>query len=117
MAGLETVLMRLQHDSIEAEIWIDGSFVTDKEDPADSDIVAVVRSESVENATAPQFATLGWLATNLKTDLLCHLFIHVEHDPFDEAGQFSAWMRSYWIKQFGFGRSAELKGIAVIRTY
>lgn len=116
MAGLETLIARLEREAISAEIWIDGSFVTKKENPTDVDLVAVVQSEFVDRATEDQVSTLRWISTNLRSTLLCHSFLHVEYDPFDRLGQISLWRRSYWIKQFGFGRNDGLKGIAVIRV-
>jgi hypothetical protein len=116
MGFLEQVISRITAEKIESDIWLDGSFVTEKLDPCDSDILVVVKSEFVENTTPSQKNVLNWLRGNLKTAYLCDSYIlalfpegHINH------GQ-SQWLHAYWLKQFGFSRGDELKGILVIKT-
>jgi hypothetical protein len=64
MVGLEEVAQRLASVGIDVEIWVNGSFLTQKRDPRDSDMVVRVPIETYENGTNEQKAVLDWVKSN-----------------------------------------------------
>jgi hypothetical protein len=116
MDGLETVVDRLLVDGIEGELWIDGSFLTEKIDPEDADVVMVVDSGYLATATAGQQATLDWLGTNLRSSHHCDSYLLVSYPLGHASAGFGEWMRSYWIRQFGFSRGLDLKGMPTVKV-
>lgn len=111
MEGLEKILQKLSAENIQAEIWVDGSFLTKKIDPDDSDILVVIQGSFYDSATSPQKAVIDWLKTDLKADFNCHAFLHfirpAGHADYDQF----LWFNAYWLRQFGFNRKDEPKGI------
>jgi len=116
MDGLEVVVGKLKGEKIEAEVWIDGSFLTEKIDPEDSDIVVAVRSDFVALATQEQSKVLAWINSNLRDAHHCDSYLHTEYPAGHALAGYSEWMRAYWIRQFGFSRGEELKGMALVRV-
>lgn len=105
MEGLERVLAQLTQTGLQAEAWIDGSFLTEKIDPEDSDIVVRVTPDDIGQITPEQALAIEWLHGDLRQDHRCDSYFFVElHE----------WLRAYWIRQFGFSRDNVLKGIAVV---
>lgn len=114
MEGLEKVLQELRAGSIEGEVWVDGSFVTEKMNPEDVDLVLRVSAQFYDNATDKQRKTVDWLASNLRNTHLCHSYSFMEwpeNHPNYWPGQY---MFNYWMRQFGFSRGNEMKGIPVV---
>jgi hypothetical protein len=116
MEGLVKLIEKLRADGIAAEIWVNGSFLTKKIDPDDSDILVLVPGDFLDNATPEQKATLDWLNTDLKASHMCHSFVltkrpegHPEHEEF-------IWDHAYWLRQFGFSRKDDPKGLVTIKT-
>ncbi|KAF0178283.1 MAG: hypothetical protein FD161_2030 [Limisphaerales bacterium] len=116
MEGLEQVITKLVESGVESEVWIDGSFLTEKTDPEDSDILVKVTSEFTERLNSQQEAVLNWIDTNLKDSHLCHSFVLASFPEGHVNYTGSQWFHAYWLRQFGFTRGDEPKGIAVIRT-
>ena len=113
---LHSVIQRLNEYEIPGELWVDGSFLTEKMDPGDVDLLLVLGSEFVETrATPDQKETLKWSSSSeLKGSHSCDAYLHIEYPkehPLYNDGQ---WMRAYWIRQYGFSRDTDMKGIAVI---
>jgi hypothetical protein len=52
MAGLESIHLRLIGLSITGELWVDGSFLTKKEEPDDVDVVLFAPRNSSTTATS-----------------------------------------------------------------
>lgn len=116
MDGLEYVLSCLSLVGVVADVWVDGSFLTEKIEPEDSDIVVCIQSDVYENGSNAQKVAIDWVASNLKADHKCDSYVHVEYaqgHPLQPEGE---WMRAYWIKQFGFSRGEEYKGMALIKV-
>ena len=116
MAGLETVVSRLVTAGIVGDLWIDGSFITEKINPKDTDILLHIDGLSMyECGTHEQRDAIDWIIRNLKnTDLNCdsyHLFTyHIPHLLVDDG----EWDRAYWHHKFGFSREIEPKGIVIV---
>jgi hypothetical protein len=79
MAGLETVVSRLVAARIVGDLWIDGSFVTHKINPKDTDVVLHVDGLSMyECGTHEQRFVIDWIIGNLKnTELHCDSYHHL----------------------------------------
>ena len=114
MDGLESVIARLANDGVEGQLWVDGSFLTEKIDPEDSDVVFVFTDAFAQQATPVQIARIKWLEDDLKFGYRCDSYFFVEYPPGHPRSGYGEWMRAYWIKQFGFSRTNELKGMAVV---
>ncbi len=71
MTKLETIIDTLGKEKIEADVWADGSFLTEKIDPEDSDILLHVQGDYYDNATPEQRKVIDWVNSNLRTTHLC----------------------------------------------
>ncbi len=114
MAGIEAIVKRLRKAGILGQLWINGSFVTEKIDPNDVDILLYMDIGFFESASAEQKNVISWFVKELR-----------ESDQFDPHSSFNApeghpeygiwdFMTAYWKKQYGFSRQTMMKGIAVI---
>ena len=115
MEGLEAVVERLRASGIVCEIWIDGSFVTGKLDPRDSDIVVAVKATAYDSASPAQQSVIQWINGNLKGVHSCDSYVLVEYDPPHALSIRSRDLRAYWRGLFGFNRADQPKGIALLR--
>jgi hypothetical protein len=116
MIGLEKLIKDLRSGSIVVEIWIDGSFMTEKVDPEDVDIVLPVYHDIYDSGTEHQRQILESIHGNLKVDLHCDSYLFFEYPeghPLHEKGQRS---REYWLRQFGTSRTGVPKGMAVVKV-
>ena len=114
MEGLDQVVWELSDLKLIAEVWVDGSFLTQKIEPDDSDVVVCIKEDFLKTATREQNIWLREFQKNrkgFKDKFYCDLYIHVEYDHAT-----SEWMRAYWVRQYGFSRNNEMKGIVVITT-
>ena len=120
MAGFRAVIERIIHCGIvEGEIWINGSFLTEKIDPADVDCCLMLPSRFYESGTELQRETIDWLnsrANEPKRGFRCDIAAEI---LFPEA---SPWhhlcepMREHWRSIFGRSvTNQQPKGIAVLR--
>lgn len=116
MAGLETVLVRLNGAKIERDVWIDGSFLTQKIDPEDVDFVLRISGGMCDHCSAEQSEALNWLGSEApRVDHRCHGFVFFEYPEGQPNYGQGQWMRAYWIRQFGFSRGHDMKGMVVIK--
>jgi hypothetical protein len=116
MDGLEQVVERLNRSGLPMEAWIDGSFLTQKLNPEDSDIVANVAGAVYDGASSTQKLVIQWLSqAELRKDFLCDNYCFIEYDRTHSLSGVSEWTRAYWVRQFGFSRGVEMKGMAVIK--
>lgn len=95
------------------ELWVDGSFLTEKLNPADVDLllrVSVVDYAAM-SINAQQF--FAWFASNsLKQQHNCDNYAYVT----DPTRAESEYLNAYWLRQWGFSRGNNMKGIAVMRV-
>ncbi|SPF43697.1 conserved hypothetical protein [Candidatus Sulfopaludibacter sp. SbA4] len=62
MTGLRTVVTRIVQCGItEGEIWINGSFLTEKIDPKDVDLILMYAARFYDSGTEAQTALIDWL--------------------------------------------------------
>ncbi|NOT42958.1 MAG: hypothetical protein HOP13_20970 [Alphaproteobacteria bacterium] len=112
MERLEQVLVLIQKSGIRGEIWIDGSFVTDKLNPDDVDVLLVVNAHDLAGFSDTQKQFLSWFAsTSLYDSYRIDNYVLVR-GPSAE----SEWWYAYWLRQFGFSRADKMKGIPTINV-
>lgn len=116
MAGLERVLEMLNRTAFRLEVWVNGSFMTEKYNPEDSDVAVRIQGEDFDAAPlAPRQQLLFLANTDLKPDHKCDLYIFPEYHSGHALYDFGQWRRAYWLNKFGFSRAEEPKGLAVLR--
>lgn len=117
MVELEKVIHRLRRSKIKGQLWIDGSFLTEKIDPEDADLVLSIAAGVYDNGTLQQRATIDWLIDNLKDShgIPCDSHVYFRYPKGHPHYQEGVFMRAYWMRQWGFDRSDDFKGIAVIK--
>ena len=114
MAAIEAICNSLSTALIHASVWIDGSFMTQKIDPADIDLAVRFLYAALPSPGPEQQALLNRIASKQFPGCDSYIFIeYPEGHPLHAAGDM---MRAYWQRQFGFTRRDEFKGIAVVRT-
>lgn len=112
MSRLEDVISMIQRNGMRGEIWIDGSFLTEKLNPDDVDIVLVVHSSEYMRMNSSERRFFDWFrATSLYDTHRCDNYILIRDDTIPEF----EYMYAYWVKQFGFSRGNNMKGLAVIQ--
>lgn len=119
-AGLTSLLAELSTASgMVGNVWIDGSFVTQKIDPADCDLVVEAPGIQVLDQGPPVLQKL--LKTRFKTEreqtkiaYHCDVFIFPDYPVVHADYGVSVSLRAYWLKQFGFDRAKQPKGMAVV---
>ena len=114
MVGLETVFNELQANGVKGEVWVDGSFLTEKINPEDVDLVLRVPADFYDSATQNQRDSVNWLASNLRDAHHCDSYFFMEWPEGHPNHRTGRYMHDYWMNQFGFSRGAEEKGIAVL---
>jgi hypothetical protein len=103
--GLSNYVNALTKVGIPVEIWIDGSFTTNKTDPNDIDLVIFASATLINNLPEDKQKLLGVLIdrNSMKQNFGCDvLFSPSENND----------MRSYWRGWYGFDRNENPKGIA-----
>ena len=99
------------------EQLLDGSFVSNKNDPGDVDMVLFVDATVIDNLTPIQRAQFGALTSGQQTkathmcDAYYCLTFPETHPQFVQFRQ----MRKYWMGEFGFDRNEVPKGIVQIQ--
>lgn len=115
MDGLETVIHRLNQSGLHLEAWIDGSFMTEKLNPKDSDVAVRVRGEEFDAAAPNQKTPIVWAGqTDLIPDFLCDCYPFPEYPAGHALYDYGQWRRAYWLNKFGHDRAERPKGLAVI---
>ena len=114
MRGLEDMAGKLDAAAVAGELWVDGSFVTEKINPNDADVVLKLESTVVENADPAQEAIIGWVNSNTRATHLCDSYVFVTWPVGHPQYWVGEYMESYWMRQWGFDRANGMKGMAVI---
>jgi hypothetical protein len=114
MDGLEQFLQRLLAGNVTGEIWADGSFLTEKIDPKDVDVIVRCMRSLYDFGTAEQRQAIDWVIANQKSTLKCDSYVLFEDAPGDPLYTEYQWWHSYWHKLWGFSREDDPKGIVVI---
>lgn len=117
MTGLEYVVGQLNRSGLPMEVWVDGSFVTEKLNPDDSDIAVRFDGPAYEAASPAQRQPIQWASqTDLKPPHRCDCYpFPYFSQPQHPLYQYTQWRNAYWLNKFGFDREEEPKGLAVIK--
>ena len=115
MLGLIGVVERLRGAGIEGELWIDGSFLTEKIDPEDCDMVLRIPGLFFDACTPEQQTAVDWVTEGArKTTHHCDAYAFPAYPEGHPDYWVGEYMYAYWMKQWGFDRSENMKGIAVV---
>lgn len=113
MDNLQKVIELLGSKNVVAEVWIDGSFLTEKLNPDDVDLVVIVEASDYANALPETKAFVAWFGSNsMYARFKCDNYLFVR----DDSSTQSDYVHAYWLRQFGFSRGNQMKGIAVLRS-
>lgn len=114
---VEEICSGLSAAKLRAEVWVDGSFLTAKIEPDDVDVVVCLNAAALAAPSLAQRAVLDRIAGQGHGHgaFNCDSYIHIDYDAGHARHGQGAWMRAYWTKQFGFSRSENMKGIAVVK--
>lgn len=105
IAGLKSFMNALRTSGVEFELWIDGSFTTQKENPNDIDLVAFAPAATLNGLPPQKQALLQSLFDRIssRSTFGCDVI----YAPAEDAN-----LRSYWRGWYGYDRSEQPKGIA-----
>lgn len=103
-AGLAQLLEKLKELALKFEVWLDGSFATEKPEPEDIDVAVFFDINAVNALDDDGKRALEVLSIQVDTKVRynCHIYFIPNHDPN---------IRSYWRGWFGFARGEVPKGI------
>ncbi len=115
MDGLTAAIDRLVAVKVVGQLWVNGSFLTEKIDPEDADLLLRIPSGFLERISAEQKETVEWfLDRERKATHHCDSYIWVEYPQDHDLHMLSERNREYWMRQYGLSRGKMPKGIAVI---
>jgi hypothetical protein len=106
----------LRAGGVIGDLWIDGSFLTQKIDAKDVDVVLRIDAAVYDGGPQALRDAVDSLNSNLKASHHCDSYVYPvwpkEHARF----WFGEYMYAYWLKLYGFNRpGSTMKGIAVVR--
>ena len=113
--NLNNIIKRLNHFELQGEVWVDGSFMTQKPNPDDIDAVLRIRADAVPTPCAHNF--INQLLQFGERQQKCH-FQPLHEFPKSVATHypFSLRERRRLMRLFGtFDNNKTPKGIAVIQ--
>jgi hypothetical protein len=118
MAGLQSILDRIKELDMVCEVWLDGSFITQKVEPDDVDFI-VFAPMAILQTENPQLAEfIDWMNDNEdepKKLFKCHTQIVFEDAQNQYANDLIGDTRKHYEEVFGFSVSThEPKGIVVL---
>lgn len=118
MAGLDSIYGRLGGLAITGEMWVNGSFMTQKPEPDDVDIVVYAPATFFDGGTVKQREFLNWLADDRDTVralFSCHTAAIAEYPAGSIMHALYIATRGDYADKFGHSVvTREPKGIAVI---
>ena len=111
MKNLHELIEMAQREEIRGIFWIDGSFLTDKLNPDDVDLVLVIEQSEFRKMTPRARKFFDWFkSTDLYPDYKCDNYHFIQGGPVE-----NEYTYAYWLRQFGFNRPATaMKGLAVV---
>jgi hypothetical protein len=113
MQNLEAKITEINRQAIAGEIWIDGSFLTEKLNPDDADIALIISRATYAGLSRSQKAYFDLFRGQSLYDQFRIDNYGIVLDPTQADGH---WLYAYWLKQFGFSRADEMKGILRIHV-
>lgn len=107
----EQLLDLLSDSNATGDLWIDGSYLTQKESPNDVDVLLVLDGVHVNSLNSVEQMQLFEVLAIAKTIPGCDF--HCCALPTKNVVE-DDWQRAYWLRQWGFSRRDVAKGIAVL---
>jgi hypothetical protein len=111
----------LNSKKIEGEMWVNGSFLTQKTNPNDVDLVLRLQADFYDNASVDKKEAVQWLSDDLKISHGCDSYFFMEWPENHPHYRIGKDDYDYWMRLWGFSRgnsaqgiNPEMKGIAVI---
>lgn len=117
MDGLEQVVGILRADQLAGELWIDGSFLTEKINPQDVDLALKLDDSFLAQCSQGQLDRINWFndSPDLEGTYFCDSYVFAVYPEGHALHGQGDWMNAYWIRQYGFNRDdTQYKGIARI---
>ncbi len=116
MAGVEKLIADVQAVGLQGEVWLNGSFVTQKIDPQDADLVFVFDEAVIRAATPDQGQMLQNLTTrnHFKATHRCDAYVTFVCPPGHQHYLVSLALLAYWNSQWATDRNNAPKGYAII---
>lgn len=112
--GLQQFAGLLAASNLTCELWVDGSFVTEKLDPKDVDCVLWVRTYDVLPLTFEQKLLVQEASNGIYRGWGLDLYVELERSPTDKYHSQFMGQKRYWENQWGHDRNNARKGFAVI---
>ncbi|MFS0662394.1 hypothetical protein AB1L07_26520 [Niallia alba] len=96
-----------------SQLWLDGSYLTQKENPNDIDLVVFYYPEDITKDTAPKIKELiNVISRSYNCDAyLCYDFSKLSDAERQAVPSKIAILETYWMGQFGFDRKRVPKGM------
>lgn len=117
MRSVEAICTSLSTALVLAEVWVDGSFLTEKIEPDDVDLVVKLSFSTITGASDEQLALFDRISKRKFGEKFpCESYIFTDYPEGHKLFGVGDLMNAYWKRQFGFSRATSLKGIALIRT-
>lgn len=115
MDGLERLIARLVEGDVPGELWLDGSFVTEKIDPSDADVLLRVPGQ-VYDHDLDKKSLVDWASHEDRyEEYSCDAYKWIEHEVEHPLYLLSVEEFRYWARHYGRARqSGTPKGIVVI---
>ncbi|WP_279358197.1 DUF6932 family protein [Methylobacterium indicum] len=114
MSGLREFIDKLKISGIVGKIWIDGSFITQKIDPKDVDLVLIFDGTIYDSGDDKLRSTIDWVNSNLKKALKCDSYVCMQYPKGHPLHEEGLWWYAWYHKRWGFDREDEPKGIVVV---
>lgn len=108
LTNLESIIDLINRQSIAGAIWIDGSFLTEKLNPDDVDLALVITRATHSGLSASQQQFFDGLNDRQLYDQYRLDSYAISIDQGTDGGQYTY---AYWLRQFGFSRADQPKGI------
>ena len=116
IASLKAVLTSLSSFKTKGELWIDGSFLTEKPDPRDIDMVLRIRSDEYQTASQSKRDWIDWLFSKEANERMnCHIVDLIEYPRSHSQYPKSIEDRKEWLQWFGtYQDNTTPKGLVAI---
>ncbi|GFZ69031.1 hypothetical protein PSE10B_55530 [Pseudomonas amygdali pv. eriobotryae] len=100
-------------------VWLDGSYLTTKEDPKDIDLVIFYRPEDLQHITQDTADKLKEMINVVSRSYQCDAYFCYDFSKLlpqyrQQFPEQSLIMETYWMGQFGFDRNRDPKGMVQI---
>lgn len=101
----ERFISKISEFRITFTLWIDGSFITEKETPGDIDLVCLCHANDFDKLTADKQKEMAELLNTAKHNFSCDAYFTPHEDPV---------FPHYWLGFFTFDRNRNPKGLIEI---